>query len=131
MGVSAKRDGDSTSLTPPNARNYGVWSHGKTRRVRPAGERNVRNARGLLSWPAGVGQAGQGRTPNKAGRCGWNDERGLLLNVESKQGATPMKYERILAAVAATPWAIEPNKGRQIAGILTRRLNGHAPDPAG
>jgi signal peptide peptidase SppA len=35
-----------------------------------------------------------------------------------------MKYARILAAVAATPWAIEPNKGRAIASFLTRKANG-------
>lgn len=35
-----------------------------------------------------------------------------------------MKYERILAAVVSTPWAIEPTKGRQLAAILTDRANG-------
>lgn len=35
-----------------------------------------------------------------------------------------MRYERILAAVAATPWAIEPNKGREIAAILSRKAMG-------
>lgn len=39
-----------------------------------------------------------------------------------------MRYERILAAVAATPWAIEPDKGRVIAEILSRRANGEAAD---
>jgi signal peptide peptidase SppA len=33
-------------------------------------------------------------------------------------------YEHVLAAVAATPWAIEPNKGRELAAMLTRRVNG-------
>ena len=35
-----------------------------------------------------------------------------------------MHYERILAAVAATPWAIEPSKGRAIASFLARKANG-------
>lgn len=35
-----------------------------------------------------------------------------------------MKYARILSAVAATPWAIEPTKGRAIASFLTRKANG-------
>jgi hypothetical protein len=35
-----------------------------------------------------------------------------------------MRYERILAAVAATPWAIEPNKGRELAALLSRRVAG-------
>jgi signal peptide peptidase SppA len=35
-----------------------------------------------------------------------------------------MRYERILAAVAATPWAIEPNKGRELAALLSRRATG-------
>jgi signal peptide peptidase SppA len=35
-----------------------------------------------------------------------------------------MRYERILAAVAATPWAIEPNKGRELASLLSRRVAG-------
>jgi hypothetical protein len=38
-------------------------------------------------------------------------------------------YERILAAVAATPWAIEPNKGRELAAMLSRRVNGERPRP--
>lgn len=33
-------------------------------------------------------------------------------------------FERILTEVAATPWMIEPGKGRQLAAILTRRANG-------
>lgn len=35
-----------------------------------------------------------------------------------------MKYQRILAAVVSTPWAIEPTKGRQLAAILADRANG-------
>lgn len=35
-----------------------------------------------------------------------------------------MRYERILTAVAATPWAIEPTKGRAIASFLTRKARG-------
>ncbi|HJZ57301.1 MAG TPA: S49 family peptidase [Gemmataceae bacterium] len=39
-----------------------------------------------------------------------------------------MHYERILAAVAATPWAIEPNKGRELGAILSRRIrDGESP----
>ena len=33
-------------------------------------------------------------------------------------------YERILAAVASTPWALEPARGQEYAAILTRRVNG-------
>lgn len=35
-----------------------------------------------------------------------------------------MKHSRILAAVAATPWAIEPNKGRELAALISRRTSG-------
>jgi capsid assembly protease len=35
-----------------------------------------------------------------------------------------MFYERILAHVAATPWAIEPGKGEVVAEILNRKLRG-------
>ncbi|MBA4192753.1 MAG: hypothetical protein C0467_32710 [Planctomycetaceae bacterium] len=35
-----------------------------------------------------------------------------------------MHYERILAAVAGTPWAIEPNKGQILADFLTKKARG-------
>jgi len=35
-----------------------------------------------------------------------------------------MHYARVLAAVAATPWAIEPNKGRAVAEFLSRKAAG-------
>jgi signal peptide peptidase SppA len=35
-----------------------------------------------------------------------------------------MRYERILAAVAAQPWAIEPTKAEVIAAFLTRKVGG-------
>ena len=35
-----------------------------------------------------------------------------------------MKFRRILAAIAATPWAIEPNKGRELARIISARVGG-------
>jgi ClpP class serine protease len=41
-----------------------------------------------------------------------------------------MRYEQILAAVAATPWAIEPVKGQMLAEILSRRAEGRDADPA-
>lgn len=41
-----------------------------------------------------------------------------------------MRYERILAAVAATPWAIDPPKGHVIADILSRRESGFTATPA-
>lgn len=37
-----------------------------------------------------------------------------------------MLYERILAAVAGTPWAIEPSKGQVVADILNRKLKGES-----
>jgi capsid assembly protease len=37
-------------------------------------------------------------------------------------------YSRILAAVAAQPWAIHPEKGRVIADFLTRKADGQAVD---
>jgi signal peptide peptidase SppA len=40
-----------------------------------------------------------------------------------------MRYERILAAVAASPWAIEPGKGAFLADLLTRRANGERATP--
>lgn len=33
-------------------------------------------------------------------------------------------YDHVLAAVASTPWALEPARGREYAAILTRRVNG-------
>ncbi len=38
-------------------------------------------------------------------------------------------YDQILAAVAATPWAIEPTKGHALASILSRRVAGDNPQP--
>lgn len=35
-----------------------------------------------------------------------------------------MRYDRILTEAAAHPWAIEPNKGREIAAILSERAAG-------
>lgn len=40
-----------------------------------------------------------------------------------------MLYERFLASVAATPWAIEVNKGRELLAILNRRAAGHRATP--
>lgn len=41
-----------------------------------------------------------------------------------------MLYDRILAAVAGTPWAIEPAKGQVVADVLNRRLRGDLPPAA-
>lgn len=42
-----------------------------------------------------------------------------------------MPYERILAAVAGQPWAIEPAAGRQLAAILNRRMHEGKASPEG